>query len=149
MILDHQLIFSEAQAVTASAISTNQYDRGANAPLTVNGAPALSGLWLVIKTGAAFTGLTSLTADLVSDSVATLATSPTTHASTGAIALASLGANKIVAILPVPIGDYERFLGVKYTVAGTGTAGTVSAFLTSDPQYAPKMAANNPVANNL
>ena len=148
MILDHQLIFSDKQAVTATAISTNQVDRGANAPATVNMAPALSGLWLVIKTGAAFAGLTSLTAELVSDSVATLATSPTVHASTGAIPLANLGANKIAAILPVPIGDYERFLGVRYTVAGTGTAGDVSAFLTSDPQYAPKMAANNPVAHN-
>lgn len=144
MILDHQLIFSDKQAVTASAISTNQVDRGENSPALTNMAPALSGLWLVIKTGTAFTGLTSLEARLVSDSVSTLNATPTVHTSTGAIALANLPANKIVAILPVPIGEYERFLGVSYVVSGTGTAGTVSAFLTRDPQAWSAMQANNP-----
>lgn len=148
MILDQLLYFSDNQAVTADAIS-NVIDRGSNAPVLANFSPGFAGdLFLVVQTGTAFAGATSLEVKLASDSTADLATSPTTHASTGAIPVANLGANKVVAVLPVPPGDYERYVGLIYDVTGTGTAGTIRAFLTQTPGYWRKMAANNPQARN-
>ena len=148
MILDQRLYFSDNQAVTADAIS-NVIDRGSTAPVLANFSPGFAGdLFLVIQTGTAFAGATSLEVKLASDSTADLATSPTTHVSTGVIPVANLGANKVVAVLPVPPGDYERYVGLIYDITGTGTAGTVRAFLTQTPGYWRKMASVNPQARN-
>lgn len=148
MILDQLLYFSDNQQVLADAIS-NVIDRGSNAPVLANFSPGFAGdLFLVVQTGTAFAGATSLEVKLVSDSTPDLATSPTTHVSTGVIPVANLGANKVAAILPLPPGDYERYIGLVYDIAGTGTAGTVRAFLTQTPGYWRKQAANNPPARN-
>lgn len=148
MILDQLLYFSDNQQVLADAIS-NVIDRGSNAPVLANYSPGFAGdLFLVVQTGTAFAGATSLEVRLVSDSTADLATSPTVHVSTGAIPVANLGANKVVAILPIPPADYERYIGLVYDITGTGTAGTVRAFLTQTPGFWRKQAANNPPARN-
>lgn len=148
MILDQLLYFSDNQQVLADAIS-NVIDRGSNAPVLANFSPGFAGdLFLVVQTGTAFTGATALEVKLASDSTADLATSPTTHASTGAIPVANLGANKVVAVLPVPPGDYERYVGLIYDITGTGTAGTIRAFLTQTPGFWRKQASNNPQARN-
>lgn len=147
-ILDQHLLFSDNVAITADAIS-DVIDRGANAPVTANYSPGFAGdLFLVIQTGTAFAGLTSLEVRLVSDSVASLDASPTVHASTGAIPVANMTANKVLAVLPVPPGDYERYIGLVYDVTGTGTGGTIKSFLTNAPGFYRKMAANNPQARN-
>lgn len=134
MILDTQTRFSDAQAVTATAISENVLDlRNAATPATVDEGIVGDDLWLVIKTTEAFTaaGAATLTVSLESDSTADLATSATVHYSTSAIALANLGANTVIARVKLPSGNYERYLGVRYTVAtGPMTAGSVEAFLT-------------------
>lgn len=147
-ILDQHLYFSDNQAITADAIS-DVIDRGENAPEVANFSPGFAGdLFLVVQTGTAFAGLTGLTVELVSDSVPTLDASPTVHVSTGEISVDDLGANEVAAVLPVPPGDYERYIGLRYDVAGTGSAGTVRAFLTNSPGFYRKMAANNPQARN-
>ena len=134
MILDSQTRFSEAQAITTTAISENVLDlRNSASPTTVDEGILGEELWLVIKTTAAFTaaGAATLTVSLESDSTADLATSATVHYSTDAIALADLAANSVVARIKLPSGDYERYLGLRYTVAtGPMTAGTIEAFLT-------------------
>ena len=148
MILDKLLYFSDNQAVLSDGIS-NVIDRGSTAPDLANFSPGFAGdMFLVIQTGTAFAGATSLEVKLVSDISTDLITSKTTHASTGAITVANLGANKVVAVLPVPPGDYKRYVGLIYDITGTGTAGTISAFLTQTPGYWRKMAANNPQARN-
>lgn len=148
MILDQLLYFSDNQQVLADVIS-NVIDRGSNSPVLANYSPGFAGdLFLVVQTGTAFAGATSLEIKLVSDSTPDLATSPTVHLSTGAIPVANLGANKVVAILPIPPADYERYIGLVYDITGTGTAGTVRAFLTQTPGFWRKQAANNPPARN-
>lgn len=149
MILDKLLTFSDGQAVTVDAIS-DVIDRGADAPSLANFSPGFGGnMYLVIMTGVAFATLTSLEIKLASDSTADLATSPTVHASTGAIPVAQLTANKVLAVLPLPPGDYERYVGLIYDVTGTtATTGTIKAFLTQTPGFWRKMASNNPVAHN-
>lgn len=148
-ILDQHLLFSANQTVTADAIS-DVIDRGATAPVLANYSPGFAGdLFLVVQTGTAFATLTSLEVRLVSDSTADLATSPTVHVSTGAIPVAQLTANKVLAVLPVPPGDYERYIGLVYDVTGTNaTTGTIKAFLTNAPGFYRKMASVNPQARN-
>jgi hypothetical protein len=60
------------------------------------------------------------------------------HYTTPALALADLAAGANggnLLIVPLPAGNYERYLGVRYTVAtGPMTAGAISAFLVRDIQ---------------
>jgi hypothetical protein len=141
MILDAFNQFSDAQAVTATAISTNVIDL---APLgngvgtnTVRDIGAGEDIYLVVltKETATAAGAATLNVTLESDDNAGL-TSPTVHFSTGPLALAAFGpAGAQVAAVKLPNGNYERYLGVRYTV-GTGplTAGKFDAFLTKDVQ---------------
>lgn len=138
-MLDKQLEFSDAQAVTATAISTNVVDTlpGIRAGLTANlGGPEAA--YLVIEVDTTFTaaGAATLVASVESDSTANLATSPTVHFTTAAIPVANLTAKSKVVVVPLPFGAYERYLGIRYTVAtGPMTAGNVSAYITRDPSY--------------
>lgn len=144
MILDTQSMFSgsiaadgtrSAQAITATAVSTNVIDlRQPNgAPATADNGILGPMLWLVVIVSQAFNTLTSLTVTLESDSASTLASSPVVHFSSGAVALASLTAGATIVRTPMPSGDYKRYLGVRYTVTGSNpTLGSVYAFLTMD-----------------
>lgn len=139
MYVDKHLEFSDAQAVTATAISANVYDRISNA----SGKNVLADIgtgqdvYLVVLTQAVATDASSdatLTVTLESDSDVGLSTSPTVHFSTGALAFAAFSpAGSVLAAVKLPAGDYERYLGVRYTVAnGPLTAGAFDAFLTTD-----------------
>lgn len=126
-----------AQAITATAVSTNVIDtrQPGGSPTLKNEGQFGQDLWLYVSVVQAFNTLTSLTITLESDSTSNLATSPTVHY-TKTIALASLtaGANVIRVQLPSE-KTYERYLGVRYTVTGTDpTTGSVYAFLALDSQ---------------
>lgn len=138
MILDERLEFADAVVVTGTAASTyvlgDVLDTGA-APTTKdigNG----EGLYLVIQVDTAVEasgGAANVTFKLVSDSVATLDSSPTTHFATAAIAKGTLVAGYLVCAVELPYGEYERYLGVTYTPdTNNTTAGKANAFLTSD-----------------
>ena len=143
MILDTQLEFSDAQSITATALSTNVIDLlasvGAGTALT---ADALidqgvdETLYLVVQALTAAAGGDSaktLTISLESDSTANLATSATVHFTTTAITGANITAGARLAVIELPRGLYERYLGVRYTVSASFTAFTVDAFLTVNP----------------
>lgn len=147
MILDLQSVFSGAttaagvttgQAVTATAISTNVIDlRNAATPVLADEGISGCDLWLIIVVDVTTTsgGATTLQVNLESDSTADLATSATVHWASPIIAKATLVAGYTIARTQLPSGDYERYLGVRYTVAtGPFTAGSFRAFLTPDPQ---------------
>jgi len=136
-ILDSYNEFSDAQAVTSSAIS-NVIDLGSTNTLKDigNGTP----IYLVINTQTACTDSGSdatVVFSMESDSTADLATSATVHTTTAALAFAAyatVGTNVVCVALPLG-KTYERYLGVRYTVAsGPLTAGKFDAFLTRDPQ---------------
>jgi len=136
MIVNKREEFADSQAVTATAIgSTGVIDLGASPTLqdVANGKP----LFVVfqVDTAATATGAATVTLSVESDSTANLATSATVHATTEAIGKATLVAGyKRILALP-PGRNYERYLGVRFTVAtGPLTAGAFSAFLTSEPQ---------------
>lgn len=135
MILDIQNEFSDGQAVTSTAISTNVIDLGSTNTLKDIGAG--ESVYLVVQTIVAATDTSSdatLTVSLESDSTENLATSATVHFTTGALAFAAFSpAGTVLAAVRLPVGSYERYLGVRYTVAsGPLTAGNFDAFLTKD-----------------
>lgn len=153
MILDALMEFSDAQAVTATAISTNVMDLGPVTDNTTRDIGTGEPLYLVVQTAVACTDTGSdatLTVTLESDSDAGLSTSPTVHYSTGALAFATFSpAGKVVAMVRLPAGEYERYLGVRYTVgAGPLTAGAFNAFLTRDVQKYRAYADRQPIASN-
>lgn len=140
MLLDSQEIFSNAQAVTSTAISENVIDLNPmGGPNVLQDVGNGTDLYLVVVTETAATDTGSdatLTVSLESDSTENLATSATVHFTTGALPFAAFSpAGTVIAMVRLPNGAYERYLGVRYTVAsGPLTAGRFDAFLTKDPQ---------------
>ena len=140
MILDSQLVLSDSQAVTATAISTNVYDSNPiGGPNTTQDLGLGDPMWLVVATAVTATDVGSdatLTITLESDSAPSLASSPVVHYSSGAISFANFATagTRLVAIR-LPSAAYKRYVGVRYTVAnGPLTAGQFDAFLTHDLQ---------------
>lgn len=140
MLLDEQALFSDDQAITASAASTNYMNLGA--PGTVPGAPAAlvrdlggaNNIQLLVQVTADFATLTSLTVTVQVDDNSSFS-SPKTVASSGAIAVADLKAGKVIPITILPPGTNERYMRVYYTVAGSNaTAGTITAGITTGIQ---------------
>lgn len=139
MIFDNTLLFSDAQAVTADAGSTNVVDLGATG--TPQGASAAlvrdigkgCKVPLSITVVEAFNNLTTLQISLQSDDNSGFA-SPKTVAMSGQIALADLTAGKQIDFPDyIPQGANERYLRLYYDVTGTApstgkiTAGVVAA----------------------
>lgn len=130
MILDKLLMFSEAQAVTASAASTDVIDLG-----------PIDGTRRDIGVGYPLEFFTNVTTTATAAGAATvnvqLQTSPdnstwTTIYDSGALALAALVAGKRVASVKVPSG-VQRYLRVNYSVAtGPLTAGAFTAGINLD-----------------
>lgn len=129
MYLDKELIFSNAQAVTAAAASTDLIDQGSAANMVGKE------LYLVIKTDVAATaaGAATVNFQLQCDDNSSFS-SPKILMETGDIGKASLVAGYVAFKGKLPVGA-ERYLRVYYSV-GTGplTAGSFTAFLVHDPQ---------------
>ena len=151
MIIDLQTTFSgttvadgtkTGQAITTTAISANVLDlrpTSGNGPALVDEATSLGDLWLVVQADQsadfAAAGAATLTITLESDTVAGLSSTPAVHLSTAAIAKAKLVKGFVALRAELPRDDYQRFLGVRYTIAtGPFTAGGIYAYLTPSPQ---------------
>lgn len=153
MILDAGNEFSDSQAVTSTAISTNVIDLGPVADNTLRDIGQGTQMWLVVTTDVAATDTSSdatLTVSLESDSTANLATSATVHYTTAALAFAAFAtAGTVLVAVALPSGNYEQYLGVRYTVAsGPLTAGNFSAFLVRDPNLFRTYAKRWAIASN-
>ena len=123
MILDKNLAFSEAQAVTGTADSTNVIDLS-------NAGDDLSKVNLFVRTKAAFNTLTSITVSLKTS--ADDSTYVTLYSS-AAILLAALTANTTQLQVRLPRTGVLRYLKLVYTVAGTSaTLGTIDAYITPE-----------------
>lgn len=123
MILDADLLFSNKQAVTATATSTNALDLG------VAGDAIGQELTIHVVVDTAFATLTSLTVSL--ETSANNSTW-TTVLSGPAIARASLTKGASIFCVRVPQG-LSRYVRLKYTVGGSNaTAGKVTAFASKD-----------------
>lgn len=134
MIWDLQSIFSNAQAITATAVSDNYYDRGlagtpygAVAPIARDWGKG-SKIPLRIQVTQTFLTLTSLKVAVQTDSDSGFATALTTVLETEAIPVASLIAGYVFNIDEIPLKTLQRFVRLNYTVAGSNaTAGKIIA----------------------
>lgn len=131
MILDSQALFSDAQAITTTANSTNVIDNLGTS--TVPGTP-VTPISVFARVGVAFTGGTSLQVSIVSADDAALTTNVTTHFTTGVIPVASLTAGSLALGTRLPPQKLRKYVGLKYTVVGTMSTGTIIAGVVEDLQ---------------
>lgn len=135
MLTDALNTFSEGQAVTATAISANVIDLGPMGGNAVRDIGTGEPKYVVLTVGTAFTAAGAATDTITIESAdnAALSSSPVVHASTGAIAVATLAAGYQL-VVPLPPGGYKRYLGLRHTIAtGPMTAGTITAQVVTGP----------------
>lgn len=144
MILDERNEFADAVSVAAgagTALIGDVIDLGATSSDIGNGQP----LYLVIQTDTEIiTGGSAGTIQfsLASDAQAAIATdgSATVHAVSASLVTddaaansAALNAGGVIMAVALPIGTYERYLGILATIGTTTvTAGKINAFLTTN-----------------
>jgi hypothetical protein len=126
MYMDAQQIYSDAQALTATANSTNVIDHGSDRNIGL-GEP----LAVVVVVDVALDGTTgdeTYTVKLVTDDNAALSSATDV---TPAYSLPRGSAIGTKFIIPVPPNTtMERYSGLTFTLGGTTPTGTVTAFLT-------------------
>ena len=137
MIFSLQQLFSDDQAITASADSTNVIDLGA--PGTPYGAAAAlnqdvgkgAKIPILVQVTEAFNNLTSLEVIISTGATTALGTSVISQT----ILLADLVVGKQISIDVLPNDITERYLGIEYVVTGTApTTGKVTAGITMGNQ---------------
>jgi len=140
MIFSAQQLFSDDQAITASADSTNVIDLGV-AGTPYDAAAALNQdvgkgnpIPILVQVTTAMTAVGAATLVINISTGATTALG-TTIASVGPIAKADLVAGYQAAIQVLPNKITERYLGIEYVVAtGPMTAGNITAGITMGNQ---------------
>ncbi|HHB7081045.1 Bbp16 family capsid cement protein [Klebsiella pasteurii] len=127
MLLDQQALFSAAQAITATAASTNVIDTGSNKDVGKYG-----DIQLLIQVVEAFNNLTSLTVTVQTDDNSAFSSAADVLTMTIPLASLVLGYKSPVITLPMKM---ERYIRLNYTVTGTApTTGKVTAGITGGVQ---------------
>jgi len=120
MLLDQQAIFSAAQAITATAASTNTIDTGSSKDSGKGG-----DVPLLIQVVEAFNNLTSLTVSLQTDDNTAFSSPADVLSLVVPVASLTVGYKTPVITLPMKM---ERYIRLNYTVTGTApTTGKVTA----------------------
>lgn len=120
MLFDAKLLMSSAQAITASAVSTDTIDRGDTKDVGKAG-----DIPILVQVVEAFNTLTSLTVELQTDDNSAFSTPRSLFSVVVPLADLKLGYQIPVITLPQKT---ERFLRLNYTVTGTNpTLGKVTA----------------------
>lgn len=120
MLFDAKLLMSNAQAITASAASTDIIDRGDSKDVGRGG-----DIPLVIQVVESFNTLTSLTIDLQTDDSSGFGAARSLYQIVVPLADLKLGYQTPVITLPQKT---KRYLRVNYTVTGTApTTGKITA----------------------
>ena len=129
MWLDNNLLLSDTEALTDTAVSEQSIDLSA-ARLIGAGKQ----MYVVIIVDVLAADFTSLNIQVVTDTVATLA-SPTVQMETVTIGFADLTAGRTPIVIPIGsrIGTQEQFLGLQYTFSDVGTI-TLTSFIAFDYQ---------------
>ena len=129
MYIDAHNLFSDAQAITADAASTNLIDLGAIRNIGV-GQP----LYVVIVCDVAMTDASSnstCTVTVETDDNASFSSATTAQTIGTFAALSAAGTRKVALIQPDAVN--ERYMRLKYTMAnGDLSTGSFTAFLTQN-----------------
>lgn len=140
MLLDRQAQFSNRQAITASAASTDYINLQPKGKRPHSG----GGVWtnigignavpLLVQVTDAFTGGTSVAVSVQTDDNPSFS-SPKTVLQTAAIPVADLKAGYRFPLDDLPTGTDEQYVRIYYIVVGTPTAGTITASVVAAVQY--------------
>lgn len=138
-ILDLNLLLSENQAITATAISTNVIEwplmgtvPGESAALTPRNLGEGIDLPILVQVTEDFATLTSLTITFETSAAANLGSSTVLYSSP-AIPVASLVAGYKLPIRWMPDATMLRYFGLRYTVGGSNaTTGRITASVGSE-----------------
>lgn len=129
MYVDAQNLFSDEQALTATAASTNLIDLGANRDIGTG-----ENLYIVLVVDVALTDASSdstVAVTIEMDALAAFGSPTTTQTLFTISAVAAVGTKLIARIQPDAVN--EQFMRLKYTMAnGNLSTGTVTAFITKD-----------------
>ena len=138
MITDKLLRVSEDQALTTTAVSTNTIDLSVARDMGEG-----QELFMNFAVTAALTGGTSVKFEVIQSASADLST-PTVIGSTDAVVTASLvaGYNTAVRVNPQIGSKGQRYIGARYTISGTYSAGTVTADVVASIQDGKKFYAS-------
>jgi hypothetical protein len=142
MILNKNLIFSEMQAITGTAISQNVIQWSPNGTVPYEAAPISRNLGegtpipVMMLVNETFNTLTSLTITLETADNAALSSGAVVLATSGAILQASLVFGyRPLFIRSLPIATLKQYLGMRYTVAGSNpSTGKITAVLGTEIQ---------------
>jgi len=126
--IDAQNELSDAQAVTATALSTNVIDLNQAIPQYAGG----DDLFLTCKVNTAFAGGTSIRAILWTDDTATV-TSGADIISGDVVLTAAATAGSSLLTVNLKNLPLQQYIGVQYVVVGTMSAGKVDTFLNTTP----------------
>jgi len=129
-ILDHELIFSDAQALTATANSTNLVDMQAASQM----GSAISDAHLLLNITAKGASTPTIAAALVGADDEAFSVNKVTVATTGTLSDPALGLRALA--LPL-MATPKRYYRVEYTLGGGGGSPTftVTAALQLNPSY--------------
>ncbi|MFZ8932382.1 MAG: Bbp16 family capsid cement protein [Bacteriovoracaceae bacterium] len=130
MIIDIENVFSEHQAVTATAASTNVVDLGAK-PNQVQADVEKGRMSLLVQITEAFDNLTDLKISFETDDAENFGTAEEVASKTVVLADLTLGKKVYMAIVP----GLKRYIRMNYTVNGVApTVGKVYSALVFDDQ---------------
>ena len=133
MIFSKQQLFSDDQAITATAISTNIIDLGVTrtpkyAAAALSGDVGKAMVPILVQCTTAFNNLTSLTITIVTGASST---APATVIFSQVVLRAALVPGFTITVDQLPKGVVGRYLAVNYTVTGTApSTGNFTAGLT-------------------
>lgn len=139
MITDKLLRVSDAQAVTTTAVSTDTVDLSVARDMGEGG-----DLYMNFAMTEAFAGGTSTNFEVIIADNAALSSNVVVIGASGAIVTAdlTLGKNVAVRLNPQIASLGKRYLGARYTVSGTNSAGKVTADIVMDVQDGKKFYAS-------
>lgn len=143
MLMDRSALFSDGQAITATAASTNLIDLGATGTIYGYSAPQVrdvglgESIPLFVGVTQSFNNLTSLTISIQTDDNAGFASATTIWTSPAyTLAQLAVGARYLLPDV-LPAGVNERYVRLNYTVAGTAPSlGKITAGVVADRQSA-------------
>jgi len=134
MIYDKLLYLSQSQTLTATAESTYYVDLGVAGRDVGPGEQLYVVVCIPVELDSSGEAAT-LTIALQTDAATTFDTGPTTLLSTRAYTEATLTAGRAPIVIPIPLGDAERYVRLYYTVGTEDfTTGKVDAFIATGVQ---------------
>lgn len=135
MFLDALLLVSDAQAVTADAVSTNTIDLGDVTPKRQIGDGEAMGFGVAVDVAADFTtGDETYIFEVIQSANANLSSADIIASYTRTAAQLTAGS---LHFLPIPPGwPTKRYIGLSYNVGGTTPTATFTAWLTAHDLFA-------------